>query len=114
MKRPDDVARVRHALDAARKIVESTAGWKREDLDPESLTTLGLIRLLEVVGEAAGAVTPETQKAHPEIPWRSMSGLRNRLVHGYFDVNLDVVWDTIRNDLPGVIPKLQKLLEKRT
>ncbi|MSR62608.1 MAG: DUF86 domain-containing protein [Planctomycetes bacterium] len=110
MTQHDDRVRIRHALDAARKIVESTKGWRRQDLDLEQLPTLGLIRLLEVVGEAAGLVSEETRTAHPGVPWRKMTGLRNRLIHGYFNVNLDIVWDTIREDLPPLIQSLEEAL----
>src|SRR5437867_4166658 len=107
MTRHDDGVRIRHALDAARKIVECTKTWRREDLDLEQLPTLGLIRLLEVIGEAAGAVSAETQAAHPRIPWRQMAALRNRLIHGYFNVNLDIMWDTMRKDLPPLVLELE-------
>lgn len=110
MTRHDDRVRIRHALDAARKIVESTKTWRREDLDLEQLPTLGLIRLLEVIGEAAGAVSTDTQAAHPRVPWRQMAGLRNRLIHGYFNVNLDIVWDTVRKDIPPLVRELESAL----
>ena len=106
----DDQVRIQHALDAARKAVSSTADWSREDLDPEALSTFGLIRLLEIIGEAASAVSSDAQAAHPAVPWRKMAGMRNRLIHGYFDVNLDVVWDTIQTDLPPLIEALERAL----
>ncbi len=111
MTRHDDRVRIRHALDAARKAVSSTATWTREDLDLEELSTLGLIRLLEIIGEAANAVSPEVQLAHPSVPWRKLTGLRNRLVHGYFNVNLDILWDTIRGELPELIASLEQVLQ---
>ena len=111
MTRHDDRVRIRHALDAARKAVASTATWKREDLNLEELPTLGLIRLLEIIGESANAVSPEVQLAHPSVPWRRLTGLRNRLIHGYFNVNLDIVWDTILNELPVLIRSLEQVLE---
>jgi len=110
MTRHDDRIPLRHALEAARKAVSETAAWQRSDLDLEDLRTLGLIRLLEIIGEAAGVVSPELQQAHPEVPWRKMVGLRNRLIHGYFDVNLDIVWDTLRQDLPALAGTLARLL----
>ena len=92
--------------------VTSTSGWTRADLDLGELPTLGLIRLLEVIGEAANLVSPETRARHPEVPWRKMAGLRNRLIHGYFSVNLDIVWDTIRSDLPPLIRLLEEALDR--
>lgn len=112
MTRRDDRVPVRHALEAARRAVSSTRKWRRSDLDLEELPTLGLIRLLEVIGEAANAVSPEMQQANPEIPWRKMAALRNRLIHGYFNVNLDIVWDTVRQDLPPLVVQLTRLLDR--
>ena len=75
------------------------------------MSTLGLIRLLEVIGEAANSVSPEVQLAHPSVPWRKLTGLRNRLIHGYFNVNLDILWDTIRGELPELIRSLEQVLQ---
>jgi uncharacterized protein with HEPN domain len=112
MTRHDDRVRILHALDAARIAVSSTEGWRREELDLDELPTLGLIRLLEIIGEAATFVSPETKADHPDVPWRKMAGLRNRLIHGYFNVNLDIVWDTIQSDLPPLIRALEAALEQ--
>ena len=87
----DDRVRLRHPLDAARRAVASTQDWTRADLDEEELPTLGLLRLLEILGEAASTVSETVQDAHPEVPWKAMKGLRNRLIHGYFNINLDIV-----------------------
>jgi uncharacterized protein with HEPN domain len=113
MTRPEDRVRIQHALDAARKAVAGTEGWSRNDLDLDELETLGLVRLLEIIGEAASAVSRETASAHPQIPWRKMIGLRNRLIHGYFNVNLDILWDTVQKDLPDLIPLLEKMLGEK-
>ena len=113
MTQHDDRVRIQHALDAARKLVESTKSWRRQDLDLDQLPTLGLIRLLEVVGEAASLVSEETRAAHPGVPWRKMTGLRNRLIHGYFNVNLDIVWETVQTALPQLLLKLAAIRDKR-
>ncbi len=70
-----------------------------------------MIRLLEVIGEAANAVSTEVQLAHPAVPWRKLTGLRNRLINGYFNVNLYILWDTIRSELPELIRSLEQVLE---
>ncbi len=65
---------------------------------------------LIIIGEAATKVMsqhPEFVERHPEIPWRSMRGMRNRIAHGYFDINLDVVWDTVQTALPGLLKQMQ-------
>lgn len=112
MTQRDDRVPVRHALDAARLLVANTQDWNRADLDLESLATLGVIRLLEVIGEAANTVSPALRNSHPQIPWPGMISLRHRLIHGYFNVNLDVVWDTVRNDLPSLVVALERLLQE--
>ena len=109
MLKNDDV-RLRHILDAAREAVAFSCDRSREDLDRDRMLSLSLVRLLEIVGEAARGISLETRKAHPQIAWNKMAGMRDRLVHGYFDVNLDVVWETVAKDLPPVIVELEKIL----
>ena len=70
---------------------------------------LSLVRLVEVIGEAAGQVSKEFQTAHPEIPWPAIVGMRNRLIHAYFDIDLDRVWDTVKDDLPPLVASLEKI-----
>jgi uncharacterized protein with HEPN domain len=110
MSRHDDAVRLRHMLDAARKAVSLVAGKARSEVAADELAQLALARLLEIVGEAAGKVSPEYQAAHPEIPWPSMGGLRNRLAHAYFDVDLDILLDIVASDLPPLIRQLEGLL----
>ena len=88
----DDKIRLRHILDAATEAVSFTRGQRREDLDIDRKLSLSLVRLLEVIGEAARGITMEFRREHSELPWTGMVGMRDRLIHGYFDVNLDVVW----------------------
>jgi uncharacterized protein with HEPN domain len=106
----DDIACLKHILDAAGKAVSFVQGKTRKDLKPDEMLALSLVRLLEIVGEAANGVSPTFRDKFPHIPWRKMTGLRNRLIHGYFDVNLDIVWDTIREDLPPLIKNLEEII----
>ena len=71
---------------------------------------LAILKAVEVVGEAASQVSPEGKEAHPEIPWAKIIGMRNRLVHGYFNVNLERVWETVQQDLPDLIALLEPLV----
>jgi len=105
----DDIACLHHILDAAEKAVSFVKGKARKDLDANEMLALSLVRLLEIIGEAANAVSPAFRDRFPHIPWRKMAGLRNRLIHGYFDVNLDIVWDTILEDLPPLIKDLKAI-----
>jgi len=99
-------------LEAARKIAAFTHGGRRRDLDDDELLALAVVRLLEILGEAANSVTPTFANDQPNIPWRSLSGMRNRLIHGYFSVDLDIVWQVITSDLPPLIAALETLLGK--
>jgi len=109
MTRGNDSVRIRHIVDSAREAVGFAKGRSREDLDTDRKLNLSLVRLLEIIGETARGVSQEFRESHPEIAWESMAGMRDRLIHGYFDVNLDVVWETVREDLPVVITELEKI-----
>jgi uncharacterized protein with HEPN domain len=106
----DDEIRLRHILDAAHEAVSVIEGHHRKDLDTDRKLNLSLVRLLEIIGEAARGITTESRREHSELAWKSMVGMRDRLIHGYFDVNLDVLWETVTNDLPPLIDKLEKIL----
>lgn len=112
-KRPKEDDRLRHMLDAAVTAVEFIKTKKRSDLDTDLKLALALVRLLEVVGEAGRYVSDETQQRFPHIPWKEISGTRDRLVHGYFDVDLDIVWQIVTVDLPFLIKELKKILETK-
>ncbi len=103
---PDEV-RLRHILDAANEAIVFAGG--REDLDLDRQLALSLVKLIEIIGEAAAGVSEETRAQAPQIPWRSIVGMRNRLIHSYFDIDLDRVWDTIVDDLPPLIKQLEAL-----
>ena len=105
----DDDLRLRHMLEAAQKAVSFAEQRTRADLDTDDQFALALTRLLEIVGEAAGSVSDAVREANPAIPWRSIISTRNRLIHGYFDVDLDVLWNIVTHDLPLLIRELQHL-----
>ena len=107
--RESDAIRLRHVLDAAREAVAFAAGHSRQDLDGDRMLSLSLVRLLEVMGEAAKGVSDDLRNASPNIPWRQMAGMRDRLIHAYFDVNLDAVWRTVTDDLPPLIDQLESM-----
>lgn len=99
-----DLARIRHMLDAASKLRRHTAGRSRVDLDADELLGLAAVRLLEILGEAARRVSQETRAQYPDVPWRQMAGTRDRLVHGYDQVDMDIVWTILSDELPKLIP----------
>ena len=107
----DDGVRLRHMLDAAREAVSFARGRVRSDLDIDRQLALALLKDIEIVGEAAAQTTEATRVLTPEIPWQEMVAMRNRLVHAYFSINLDIVWQTVQEDLPMLISKLEGVLE---
>ena len=107
----DDHVRLRHMLDHAREAVELVSGLQRHNLTEDRVLSLAVVRLLEIVGEAAARVSPAFRDAHPEAPWRSIVGMRNRLIHGYDDVDFDILWTILRQDLPPLIKTLELILE---
>jgi uncharacterized protein with HEPN domain len=106
MREPDDRTAVRHMTEAARKIVRFAAGRKREDLDSDEQLCLSLVRLLEIIGEAATRVSAGAREANTRVPWSQMIGMRNRLIHGYDVVDLDVLWRTVTGDIPDLMARL--------
>lgn len=107
--RRDDAIRVKHMIDAAREALSFAKDKTRQNLSSDRMLTLSLIKSIEIIGEAASTVTEETRNQYPEIPWRNIVGMRNRLIHVYYDIDLDRVWDTITDDLPGLIVLLNKI-----
>lgn len=109
-----DETRLRHMLDAAREAVAFAAGRARSDLDTDRMLNLSLVRLLEIVGEAARGLPQEFREGHSAIPWKQIAGMRDRLIHGYFDVNLDIVWQTVTQELPKLIVQLETITSPKS
>lgn len=110
MTQRDPEVALRQMLNYAREAQTLSRGKQRTDLDRDRLLELALTRLLEIIGEAAKRVPPHIQTQHPAIPWAQIVGLRNRLIHGYDAVDLDILWQIIRHDLPLLIIALDEIL----
>jgi uncharacterized protein with HEPN domain len=110
MSQHDDAIRLRHMLDAARQAVAFTQGRSNADLYRDAQLALALTRLVEIIGEAAKNVSAETRVRLPEIPWRAIAGTRDRLVHAYFDVDLERLWQIVAVDLPPLVAALGPLV----
>lgn len=89
-------------LDAVRKARGFVAGMAFEDFEADSRTLFAVTRALEIVGEAAKKITPELRASCPQIPWRDMAAMRDKLTHGYFGVSPQVLWETVQHDLPDL------------
>ena len=108
--RRDDASYLLDMLVAARDAVVFADGLSFSEFARDQRTQLAILKCVEIVGEAASRVSAETREAHPAIPWREIVGMRNRLVHAYFEIDLRLVWDTVRNDLPPLIAQLEPLV----
>ena len=106
--RPDDILVVDMLLAAREAVVfvEETS-WDLFRLD--RMRQLAVIKSIEVIGEAATRLSEQFRNAHPQLPWNEIVGMRHRLVHGYFEINIARVWQTAINDLPGLVETLEKL-----
>jgi len=107
MKR--DVLFIRHILDAIELIEEYLEGVDYEEFLNDRMLQDAVIRELEIIGEATKNLSNEFRDKHPEIPWRQMAGMRDKLIHGYFGVDVNAVWDTAKRDLPVLKKELQKI-----
>ena len=103
----DDLNRIRHMLDSAREALSFAEGRSRVDLEHDRMFALALVKCIETVGEAASGLGQATRSRNPEIPWADIVGMRNRLIHGYFEIDMDRVWNTITDDLPRLVEHLE-------
>jgi uncharacterized protein with HEPN domain len=109
---PRDRIRLQHLADALNSAIRFARGRERGDLDSDEMLLFALVRAVEIAGEAASQVTDETRAQLPDLPWSAIVGMRNRLVHAYFDVNRDILWTTVTEAAPPVAERLKNLLSK--
>ena len=95
---------------AARQAVQFAGPLTFPEFRDDPLHHLAIVKSVEIIGEAASRISEETKREHPEIPWAKIVGMRNRLVHGYFTIHLDTVWQTVQNDLSPLIAQLEPLV----
>jgi len=110
MTRRDDSVYLRHMLDYARDATAIIQGRSREDLEADRTFRYALLHVACITGEAAARVSAEGRKKHPDIPWKPLVGMRNRLIHGYETVDLDILWSTVADDFPLLIKSLEAIL----
>lgn len=97
-------------LTAARKVLQYTEGISRQQFDSNEILQNAVMRQLEIIGEAARCISAEAKKEHQQIPWQGMIGLRNRLIHEYFRIRIDRVWETIECDIPELVEMLEPIV----
>ena len=110
MTRRDPTVTPPEMRDHAREAIGFASGRSREDMDTDRLLELALVRLVQIVGEAATRLPPEFRSSHDSIPWRQIVGTRNVLVHGYDVVDLDIVWTIVQERLPELVAAIDGIL----
>lgn len=105
----DDRTRVAHMVEACRDAMSFADGRRRSDLDDDRQLALALVKWIEIVGEAAIGVSKGLQAGHPEIPWAAIATMRHRLVHGYFSIDMDRLWDTVQENVPDLLVTLSSI-----
>lgn len=115
MNDKDDLAFVKHILDGIEAIEKFSKNINKKTLRSNRLKQSAIIREIEVIGEAVKNISLSLKNKHPEIEWREIVGTRDKMIHHYFGVDLDIVWEIIKNDLPDLkekILEIKKDLEK--
>lgn len=110
MTQHDDFLRLRHMRDHGREALDLTQSVDRAAFQRDRLLQLGVARLLEIVGEAAARTPDEIKCQYPEVPWRDIGDVRNRLIHAYDTVDLGIVWSILEDDLPDLLRQLDAIL----
>jgi uncharacterized protein with HEPN domain len=110
----DDMTLFRDMLNAAEKILTFVNGLSKAEFEASDLHQSAVVRKLQVVGEAARLITSATKAAHPEIEWMDIIGMRNLVIHEYFRVDIDIVWNTIRKSIPELIVQINAVISSST
>lgn len=106
-----DEVYIRHILDAMLRIEEYLQGIEEEHFYQNYLVQDGVIRQLEIIGEATKNISQRTREEHNNIPWKDIAGMRDKLIHGYFGVDLELVWLTAKNDSPRLQKDIKEVLD---
>lgn len=110
MKQSDNLTRLQHMLAYSEQAIAITRNKARIDLEEDETISLAVTRLLEIIGEASSHIEEQVKTKYPEIDWKEIYGIRNRLAHGYFDVDLDIIWQIIKEDLPNLVIALKQAI----
>ncbi len=107
---PADRVRLTHVLAAAREALQFARDRERVHLDSDPMFRRAVVHCVQEIGEAAARVSEETRARAPGIPWTQIVGMRHRLVHAYFAINADLVWEVLQRDLGPLVAELEKLV----
>ncbi len=110
MSRREDAVRLMHMREAAPRAIEAVRSRSREEVLGDDLLVLAVTRLVEILGEASKQISPELRRANPDVQWAEIAASRNRLVHAYFEVDPEVLWEILTASLPELLPKLDRMI----
>jgi uncharacterized protein with HEPN domain len=102
----DDTVYMKHILDAIHRVEEYTQNIEYKDFIENHLIQDGVIRQIEIIGEAVKRLSNEIKEKYTDVPWKDIVGMRNKLIHNYFGVDVDAVWETVKKDIPVLKKKL--------
>ena len=108
----EDIVYLRHILDAISQIEEYTKGVEYPDFMSNNLVQAGVIREIEIMGGASKRLTQKFKEKHPDIPWRKIAGMGDKLIHRYFGVDIDAVWDTVKDDIPRLKSEIERIVDR--
>ncbi len=111
MKKPNNEVRLRHILDAIERLEKHLRGYDKPSFKTDEKTQDAVVRQLEIIGEAATNLTRDLRTNNPQVEWQFAAAMRNRLIHGYFEVDAEIVWDTTQNDLPVFKKQIEEILQ---
>jgi len=112
MKNKPDLTFIGDVLDAIKRIEGYLRGVDKDAFEENRMMQDAVMHQIEIIGEASNRISDEFQDKYPELPWMQMRAIRNKIVHDYREVNLSVIWDTAKNDLPSLKKQIKKLLGK--
>lgn len=108
----DSLVYAHHILDSILRMEDYLQGSEYEDFIENTLLQAGVIREIEVIGEATKRLSDDIRKKYPDIPWRRMAGMRDKLIHDYMGIDVDAVWETVEKDIPHLKIAIQKVIEQ--
>lgn len=108
---PDDRVRLTHIAEALQNAIKFTIGRRREDLQTDIMLRFAILHAIQIVGEAAANLDPETRARHPDLPWAQVVGMRHRLVHAYADIDQSILWRTATEAAPKLLTQIQAILD---
>ena len=109
--RPEDKVRLQHILDEANAACIYAQDMSFDEFHKDGKTARAIIRSVEIIGEAASKISDDLRKEHPEVPWQKIVGMRNRLIHVYFDIDYNTLWQTVKENLPPLIKTIKDIVK---